>query len=171
MIADLIEKLIDKPLPPTPTQLTKLEQAETEYKGAQTQSDEDKVLLNLEQQGLSGPLNRKPILKHIGNSNVLLSQISTPSSPNTNAPPIPTKNNMEMSQLRNKKRSPPSIPPPKVVVSPSYNKGVFGHNTNFEFEKKQNNENNESQQLKRAKQNEYVDDSYKINDDNIEETR
>eukprot|EP01084_Bolivina_argentea_P282694 483958_1 len=47
MIVDLIEKLNDKPLPPTPMELSKLEK--NKNKNINMRTDEDKVLMNLEQ--------------------------------------------------------------------------------------------------------------------------
>ena len=157
MVADLIEKLIDKPLPPTPTQLAKLEQAENEYKKCEVQSDEDKVLMNLEEQGLSGPINRKPIIRHVGNSKQLLHEINKPPIPSEMPPPLSSTN--PLPSINGNQRPPPTRPPPKVVVSPSYNKGI-GQNSHFPFQ--QNEEIIMQNQVKKAKENCYINNSKQL---------
>eukprot|EP01083_Nonionella_stella_P076591 208794_1 len=127
MIGDLIEKLNDKPLPPTPVELSKLETHKNVNMNIET--DEDKVLMNLEQQGLCPQLNDNNVLK----------------SP----PPIPMQ-------------SPPSIPIPKVskvVVSPSYNKGIE-HNVYISYsgnndDNDNNNNNINVNEIKKLKENKY----------------
>ena len=169
MIADLIEKLNDKPLPPTPTQLAKLEQAENEYKQKEEeqQTDEDKVLINLEEQGLSGSMGRKSYVRHNGNS-------KPPPLPSGAPPPLNGSRSLDILRIQ---RSPPSGPPPKVVVSPSYNKGI-GQNSHFALQQTAtnnhngNNGNNGNEQiiqnqLRKAKEQNYISNSKELNKDRM----
>ena len=157
MIADLIEKLNDKPLPPTPTQLAKLEEAENEYKHKEEQRDEDNVLVNLEEQGLSGPIGRKAYVRFAGNSQKLLQEIDKPPPPFGVPPPLNGSRSMDISRVQ---RPPPPGPPPKVVVSPSYNKGI-GQNSHFALQQTATNNHNGN--------NHYISNSKEWNKDRMTE--
>ena len=104
MIADLIDKLMDKPLPPTPSEMHELEQV------VPPQPDGTVSVGDLETHRLSGPdaitMVVKPVLSGSGGARYRVEY----------------------------KRPPASLPPPtpKVVVSPSYDKGVV-FNSHYPF--------------------------------------
>lgn len=136
MVADLIEKVNDKPLPPTPSQLRKMEAAENEF---QVIRFEDRILHNLEMQGLSES-TRKPS----SNSNELLAMHNIHANIVNHANVVNIIHNNVNNSSFVKRRPPPSKPPPflpiidnchsignscsKSPVSPPYSKHNYsGH--------------------------------------------
>lgn len=107
MIADLIHKLMDKPLPPTPTEMHQMEQVAPSP--SSLRAPERTVSLgDLETHRLSGP--------------DAITMVVKPVSSGTGPP----RYRVEY------KRPPASLPPPKPVVSPSYDKGVV-FNSHYSF--------------------------------------